>query len=277
MPHGADLAGGRLARAARVEPAVWTGALWRRLATRQRDAIGQISGQDRLALGDHHRALDDVAQLADVPRPGVALEQRGGLRINAPDSARVAPVRLDSLAQEARGELAYLLSPGPEGGDLELERVQAVQEIRPESPGFDHGPEVPVGRGDDADVDLDLAGRADPRDALRLQEPQQRDLRRERQLADLVEQDRAARGRLEHALLVDGAAVRALLLPEERALHERRGDGAAVDADERLIFTGAALVDQARDHLLARARLALQKHGDRRLGEARRCLSDRPH
>ena len=68
-----------------------------------------------------------------------------------------------------------------------------------------------------------------------LQRAQQLDLRVERQLADLVEEQRAAVGFLELAdALVDGAGERALLVAEQDALDQVLGDGAAVDGDERL-------------------------------------------
>jgi hypothetical protein len=39
----------------------------------------EVLREDRRARAEHHRALDGVAELADVARPAVALEQREGL------------------------------------------------------------------------------------------------------------------------------------------------------------------------------------------------------
>ena len=56
----------------------------------------------------------------------------------------------------------------------------------------------------------------------------------ERQLADLVEEQRAAVGQLEAALaLRDGAGERALLVTEQLALEQRLGQRRAVDRHER--------------------------------------------
>ena len=54
----------------------------------------------------------------------------------------------------------------------------------------------------------------------------------------------------------------AALVTEERALGERRRDGAAVDDDEGLVGARARLVDRLRDELLAGARLARDEHGE---------------
>ena len=76
---------------------------------------------------------------------------------------------------------------------------------------------------------------ADRIDLALLQGAQQLDLGFERQLADLVEEQRAAVGFLELAdAPVDGAGERALLVAEQDALDQVLGDGAAVDGDERL-------------------------------------------
>ena len=90
--------------------------------------------------------------------------------------------------------------------------------------------EIAVGRGDDAHVDLDAAPRADALDDLILQHAQQLGLQRRRQLADLVEEHRAAVGQLEPAaLLRDRAGERAALVAEQLALEQRFRKGGAVD------------------------------------------------
>jgi hypothetical protein len=64
---------------------------------------------------------------------------------------------------------------------------------------------------------------------------QQFDLRRHRQLADLVEEQRAAGGFDEFAeVLLGRAGEGALLVAEQDRLDEIVGNGAAIDRDERL-------------------------------------------
>ena len=59
--------------------------------------------------------------------------------------------------------------------------------------------EIAVRRGDDAHVDLDRLAAADPLELALLQDAQQLDLHVQRELADLVEEQRAAVGQLEPA------------------------------------------------------------------------------
>ena len=134
------------------------------------------------------------------------------------------------------------------------EHVEAVVEVLAELAVLDQLDHVAVGRRDQAEVDLDRLLGADRIDLAFLQRAQQLHLRVERQLADLVEEQRAAVGFLELAdALVDGAGERALLVAEQDALDEVLGDGAAVDGDERLAGALALALDGAGDQLLADA------------------------
>src|SRR5205814_8736828 len=113
----------------------------------------------------------------------------------------------------------------------------------------------------------DLPGLAvsDGADVSLLEHPQQLRLHGGRHLADLVEQDRATRGRFEQPALVmrrpgEGAATMA----EELALEERLRQRRTVDGDEGLAGPRARRVDAARHQLLAGAGLALDQDRDRR-------------
>src|SRR5690606_38966876 len=82
------------------------------------------------------------------------------------------------------------------------------------------------------------------------------------ELADLVEEDGAAAGRLEGAdapLL--GAGEGAALVAEELALDQVGRDRAAVDHDERAGRARALLVDRLGDGALAGAGLAVEQDG----------------
>ena len=90
---------------------------------------------------------------------------------------------------------------------------------------------------------------------------QELDLEARRHLADLVEEERAAVGFLEQALLVRGRArERALDVAEELRLEERLGKRRAVDGDEGPARARARVVDCLGDHLLAGSRLAVDEH-----------------
>ncbi len=96
-----------------------------------------------------------------------------------------------------------------------------------------------------------------------LQHPQQPHLRRLRQLADLVEQQRAAVRALEPAAPPPGGAREApLLVAEQLGVDQFGRDRAAVHARERTLRAARAHVHGAGDHLLARAGLPQQQHGE---------------
>ena len=77
---------------------------------------------------------------------------------------------------------------------------EAVVEVLAERLRLDHRRQVAVRRGDDPHVDADRPLAADAHDLAVLHDAQQADLRGERELADLVEEQRAAVGLLEPAL-----------------------------------------------------------------------------
>ena len=139
--------------------------------------------------------------------------------------------------------------------------MQAVVEVLPEFAAVDERRELLVGRADDAHVDGVLLRRADLAHLLFLDRAQELHLHLQRQIGDLVEEQRAAVGRLEEAVAIGlGAGERALPVAEELALHQVFGNRAAVDRDEGQLGAGAAGVDHPRGELLAAAGFAVDEH-----------------
>src|SRR5690606_23468779 len=93
------------------------------------------------------------------------------------------------------------------------------------------------------------------------QHPQQRRLEGQGQVADFVEQQRAARCRLKKARMIGVRAGEGPpLVAEKLARQERLRKGSAVNREEGAVFSGARVVDSPGGQFLARARLALDKH-----------------
>src|SRR5690606_20804046 len=109
----------------------------------------------------------------------------------------------------------------------------------------------------DADVDAArLAAAAEALDLTLLQHAQELHLHVAADLADLVEEQRAAVRRLEAAIARDGGAgERALLVAEQLGLEDRLRDRGAVDRDERALGARRIIVQCAREQLLAGAAL----------------------
>ena len=126
---------------------------------------------------------------------------------------------LGALAQRRQGD-----------GD----HVQAVVEVLAEGALLHQAVEVGVGGGDDPHVGAHDLDAAQPHELLLLDHPQQLRLGVGRDVADLVEEDRAVGGDLEQPLLArDGAGERAPDVAEEVALQQVGRHGARVDGDER--------------------------------------------
>ena len=123
-------------------------------------------------------------------------------------------------------------------------------------------------RSDHARIDPDRAIRADRLHRLRLEHAQQLRLHGQRQLAELVEKQRAA-GRLDERAraIAIGARERTAHVTEHVRVDQVLGDRAAVDHHERPRRACGRVVDRARRELLAGPRFALDEH--RRLARCR--------
>ena len=128
------------------------------------------------------------------------------------------------------------------GGKIDLDDVEAIVEVFAELSLLGEPQQVAIGGGDDADVDLDGLRPADALESAFLEHAQQFGLHGQRDLADLVEKDRAAVRQLEPALALTGrAGERPLLVAEELAFEQRLRQGRAIDGDERGV-RGAAML-----------------------------------
>src|SRR5262249_9202040 len=176
---------------------------------------------------------------------------------------------LRGVLHEAVDEERDVLAPLRERRDRELDDTQAIVEVLAEASGLDRRLKVLIRRRDEAHVDADRLVAADAFDLCLLDGAQQLRLRLERHVAALVQEERAAVGRLELALAPrDRARESALLVAEELALDELPRERGAVHLDERLRAARAPVVERVRDELLAGAALAADQHGDVGVGDA---------
>ena len=115
------------------------------------------------------------------------------------------------------------------------------------------------------------AGRADAANGVAVERTEELRLRVERQISDLVEEERAALGLLEGAAASRvRARERALLVAEELALDELARDARHVDRDERLVLARRERVERLRDELLAAARSRRRRARDSAYGASLR-------
>ena len=159
-----------------------------------------------LAVGHDDGALHAVLQLAHVAGPGVCLDRGGRVR----EQRQVAAlVLLGVLAHEGVGEQRGVALSAAKRRDLDDDFGEAVVEVLAEPALRDHGAQVLVGGAHHAHVDRDLLAAAQALDDAVLQEAQDLRLQRRRQVADLVEKERAAVRELDLAGVCFTAPVKA--------------------------------------------------------------------
>src|SRR5512140_3182770 len=119
------------------------------------------------------------------------------------------------------------------------------------------GLQVLVRCGDDPDVYPAGRGRTNPLKLAILQDTKELHLRGQRQLADLVQKDRAAVSKLKIPLTLVGRAGKgAPLMTEQLAFNDSFGNRSAVHSDERFLVPRARRMDGLGDHFLAHTALA---------------------
>ena len=255
-------------------PAPGSGA--RRPASASRNGGGAGSSSASAAIrpsrapgGQDRGAPDDVAQLADVARPVGRAQRRQRRRVELARPSSPASSRRKCAHQERD-----VAAPLAQRRQAQLEPRQPVVEIDAE--GRAAGPR-PRGRAASSPPRAprtgELAGAADAPQPPGLQHAQQLRLQVERQLADLVEDQRAARRLLEPARAAAPAApVKApRSWPNSSLSASSRGSAPQLTATNGPPGFGPELVQRARQQLLARAALAGHQHRRRR-----RCHQRRP-
>src|SRR5207302_11316056 len=132
-------------------------------------------------------AIERVLQLAHVARKRPAQQFLPG---------RLAELcgRQPLLLQKAFREREQVLAAIAQGRHLDGEDVETVVEVLAQGSLAQRRRQIAAGGGHDPDVDLARGRRPERRELTRLQEAQELDLRCKGDLADLVEEERAASG-----------------------------------------------------------------------------------
>ena len=155
-------------------------------------------------------------------------------------------------------EQGQVFEPVPQWGQAQGDDIQAVEQVFPESSVLHLLLQIPVGGRHDAHVHGDGGGAADAADLPFLEHAQELGLHLRGQLAHVVEEQGAAIGLLEPALVAAaGVGEGARLVAEEFVLHQARGQGGAVQGDEWTLPAPAEVVQGAHHQLLAGAALSL--------------------
>lgn len=108
-------------------------------------------------------------------------------------------------------------------------RAETLVQVLAKGAARDHGPEVPIRRGNNSNVHLDRLAFTNRLNFTLLERPQQLRLRCQRQLSKFIEEKRAAICRFEFSRVIGCCtSERSFAVAEELAFRELRGDAAAV-------------------------------------------------
>ena len=162
-------------------------------------------------------------------------------------------------------QLGDVLAALAERRNADRKDVEPVVEVLTEGAGLDEVDQAAIGRRDEPEVHPHRPARAHRVDLAVLKGAEKLDLDVERQLADLVEEERAAIRLAELAdMLLGGAGEGALLMAEEDRFDQGRGDRTAIEGDEGPGAAVAGALDGAGDEFLPDPRFALDEDGDLR-------------
>ena len=191
------------------------------------------------------------------------------------DGQVVAAVAVGDRLHEPRRQDGNVVGPLAQRRQVQRDQVDAVEQVLAELAARDLVGERAVRGRDDAHVDRPRLARAEHLVGAVLEDAEQLHLRARVEIADFVEEDRAAVGNLEAAPAI-GARVGEgpADVAEHLALEERGRDAAEVHLDERTAPAPAVAVDRFGDELLAGAALAGDEHGRVGQGHAAGELED---
>src|SRR6185437_6510795 len=154
---------------------------------------------ERRTVGQDHRALDEVLQLANVPRPlgeGKLLHGGGGDRLDL--FFHAAAIFLGEVTHQERNVLGTF----PQRRDADGKHVQPVIQVAAKLAALDHFLQVAVGGSYQADVYLFGLSAAQPLKLALLQSTQEFGLDFKGNIADLIEEERSLVSELEAANLL---------------------------------------------------------------------------
>jgi hypothetical protein len=172
----------------------------------------EIRRRDRFAVSHDDRPLDAVFELTHVSGPLISVDRVGRVR---GESLHLRIHFAREACDEMTGKQHGIASSLGKARNLHDDFRQAIIEVFAEAAVADHGLQVLVGGADDARVDSDWGPAADPLDHAFLQEPQQLDLKWQRYVANLIEEQRPALGELDLARrCLDGTGECAALVTE---------------------------------------------------------------
>ena len=140
-----------------------------------------------------------------------------------------------------------VLAPIAQRGQMQGKHVQAVEQVAAEFLFFDRAPQIDIGGGDQPHVHPDRLRSSQPLELLVLQNAQQFGLQLQRNISNFVEQQSPLIRQFQSAdLLAHRSGEGSLLVAEQLAFQQSRGNGGAVHLDEAALLAPAHVVNHPR-------------------------------
>src|SRR5439155_11882947 len=155
--------------------------------------LGQIVDVDRQARGKYQKSFDGIRELADIPRPGVALEHAHRLRGYTLLAKPATLLECEKVRNEARD----ILRPIAQRRHRDPDDVHPVQQVLAKATRLHEPIDIPVRRHDHADVDRDGPYTTHSPQLAVIQHLEELRLHLRRHLGELVEEQGPAIGELE--------------------------------------------------------------------------------
>src|SRR4030095_1207092 len=191
-------------------------------------------------------------------RPVMGLEQVERLLADASNSlAGLLRISFDEIFHEQ----SNITTPIAKRRDLNRNDIEPVEQVGAEDPVPDGGREVSVRRRQHSDIDDNRLVSPHTFELSLLKHAQHGDLRSLGQLADFIQKDGPAVGRLESTeASLQRSGKRALLVAEQLRRNQRLRNRGAVDANERTTRSPGAIVDRTGDELFTHSGLTLDQN-----------------
>jgi hypothetical protein len=117
--------------------------------------FGQIFRFQPFRGTQNDRMLDGVLQLPDISRPGISHQAVEAFLRRA---RQPPPAPRACLLQEIFGQQRNVFSALSQGRRFERNHIETVKKVQPETPLFCLGPEIPIGGGDQTNIERQCVG-----------------------------------------------------------------------------------------------------------------------
>lgn len=237
-------------------------------------ALQEIVGANR-STSSSYGTLYGIAQLTDVSSPISGLQM---LQSVGSESAHGALGVAAEHLKKVPGEQGYITGAFAQGGDVDFETIEALEQVFSKSAVSDGFAQIAVGRGNDPDVHSDFLFAPDATEGALFDGPQNAGLIVQTEVTHLVEEQDSS-VRLGHEAIVGGIGPGEgpLFVSEELALEEVFGNGGAIHYDQGRRTALGHGIHHAGSQLLACAGFAGDDDIERCSGGLGDQASDMPH